>query len=74
MSELIEAFYQVDEKSIPNRELYAEALRRLNNLAEYRRLRIFAGNDTVPQSSGWCCSLARCSRFRINFLLRNEEH
>jgi hypothetical protein len=33
---------------MPNRELYAESLRCLNRLAEYRRLRIFAGNDTVP--------------------------
>ena len=48
MSGLITAFYQLDEKSFPNREIYAEALSRLNNLAEYRRLRIFTGNDTVP--------------------------
>jgi hypothetical protein len=48
MRRLLSAFYQIDEKSIPNRELYAETLTRLNNLAEYRRLRIFAGNDTVP--------------------------
>jgi uncharacterized protein DUF4239 len=41
-------FYQMDTQSMPNRELYAESLRRLNNLAQYRRLRIFAGNDTVP--------------------------
>jgi hypothetical protein len=41
-------FYQMDATSIPNRELYAESLRCLNNLAQYRRLRIFAGNDTVP--------------------------
>jgi hypothetical protein len=41
-------FAQVDASSIPNRELYGEALRCLNNLAQYRRLRIFAGNDTVP--------------------------
>jgi len=41
-------FYQMDEKSIANRELYAETLKRLNDLAQYRRLRIFAGNDTVP--------------------------
>ena len=41
-------FYQMDTQSTPNRELYAESLRRLNNLAQYRRLRIFAGNDTVP--------------------------
>ena len=48
MVKLITMFYQIDEKSVPNREIYAEALKRLNNLAEYRRLRIFAGNDTVP--------------------------
>src|SRR6266542_901089 len=41
-------FNQIDATSIPNRELYAESLRCLNNLAQYRRLRIFAGNDTVP--------------------------
>jgi len=41
-------FYQMDTQSMPNRELYAESLRCLNRLAEYRRLRIFAGNDTVP--------------------------
>ncbi len=45
---LMAIFYQMDEKSIPNRELYAETLTRLNALAQYRRLRIFAGNDTVP--------------------------
>jgi hypothetical protein len=41
-------FSQIDATSLPNRELYAESLRRLNNLAQYRRMRIFAGNDTVP--------------------------
>jgi Na+/proline symporter len=41
-------FAQVDANSIPNRELYAESLRCVNNLAQYRRLRIFAGNDTNP--------------------------
>jgi len=48
MARLITVFYQIDEKSVPNRELYAESLKGLNNLAQYRRLRIFAGNDTVP--------------------------
>jgi hypothetical protein len=48
MARLITVFYQVDEKSIPNRDLYSEGLKRLNNLAQYRRLRIFAGNNTVP--------------------------
>jgi hypothetical protein len=41
-------FSQMDSNSFPNRELYAESLQRLNNLAQYRRMRIFAGNDTVP--------------------------
>jgi Na+/proline symporter len=45
---LLTTFYQMDEKTIPNRELYAETLKRLNDLALYRRLRIFAGADTVP--------------------------
>jgi hypothetical protein len=41
-------FSQMDANTMPNRELYAESLRRLNNMAQYRRMRIFAGNDTVP--------------------------
>jgi Na+/proline symporter len=41
-------FGQVDANSISNRELYGESLRCLNNLAQFRRMRIFAGNDTVP--------------------------
>lgn len=45
---LIAVFDGMNDKSLPNRELYMESLRRINNLAEYRRLRIFAGNDTVP--------------------------
>ena len=47
-AQLRKLFYQIDSKSIPNRELYAESLRCLNNLAQYRRMRIFAGNNTVP--------------------------
>jgi Na+/proline symporter len=46
--ELKTLFNQIDVKSIPNRELYSETLRSLNTLAQYRRMRIFAGNDTVP--------------------------
>jgi hypothetical protein len=47
-AELRMLFNQMDATSIPNRELYAESLRCLNNLAQYRRMRIFAGNNTVP--------------------------
>ena len=45
---LIAEFDNMDDKALPNRELYLESLRRVNNLAEYRRLRIFAGNNTNP--------------------------
>jgi hypothetical protein len=48
MARLITVFYEIDENSISNKALYAESLKRLNNLAQYRRLRIFAGNDAVP--------------------------
>jgi uncharacterized membrane protein len=48
MLRLITVVYQVDAKSVPDREIYAETLKRLNDLAKYRRLRIFAGNDMVP--------------------------
>lgn len=48
MGALLTQFYQIDATSFPNKQMYAEALSRLNNLAEYRRLRIFNGNDTVP--------------------------
>src|SRR5206468_11001008 len=41
-------FAQVDAHSIPHRELYAESLRCVNNLAQYRRMRLFAVYDTVP--------------------------
>jgi hypothetical protein len=48
LRDLITLFNAMDETAAPNRELYAESLNRLNTLAEYRRLRIFAGNNTVP--------------------------
>jgi hypothetical protein len=47
-AELRTLFNQIDATSIPNKELYGESLRCLNNLAHYRRMRIFAGNDTNP--------------------------
>jgi Protein of unknown function (DUF4239) len=47
---LRELFTQIDASSIPNRELYSESLKCLNNLAQFRRMRIFANNDTVPEA------------------------
>jgi Protein of unknown function (DUF4239) len=48
LRELINLFNNMDQRSAPNRELYAESLRCLNKLAEYRRLRVFSGNNTIP--------------------------
>src|SRR5436305_3742069 len=48
MGKLIKVFYEMDEKSISKKALYAESITRLNNLAQYRRLRIFAANNAVP--------------------------
>jgi hypothetical protein len=45
---LITFFNKLDQRSAPNRELYSETLRCLNKLAEYRRLRVFAGTNTIP--------------------------
>jgi hypothetical protein len=47
---VMDVFYHPDAQVFTNRELYAETLRRLNNLAQDRRLRIFAANDTVPEA------------------------
>jgi len=47
---LMDVLYKTDPQAFPNRELYAETLTRLNKLAEDRRLRIFAANDTVPEA------------------------
>ncbi len=46
--EMLALFNGMDARQVPNRELYAESLKRLNDLAQYRRLRIFSGNNTVP--------------------------
>jgi hypothetical protein len=47
---VMDAFYDTNTQLFSNRELYGETLRRLNNLARDRRLRIFAANDTVPEA------------------------
>jgi Protein of unknown function (DUF4239) len=45
---LINLFNNMDQSSAPNRELYAESLSCISKLAEYRRLRVFSGNNTIP--------------------------
>ena len=47
---LIAFFNKLDQRSAPNRELYGETLRCLDKLAEYRRLRVFAGSNTIPSA------------------------
>jgi len=49
LRKLITLFNNLDQRAAPNRELYAESLNCLNKLAEYRRLRVFAGNNTIPR-------------------------
>ncbi len=46
--EITRLFNRMDPQQVANRELYAESLKRLNDLAQYRRLRIFSGNNSVP--------------------------
>lgn len=64
-SRLATLFDQMGQKSILNRELYAESLHSLNNLAQYRRLRIFAGSKTVPPVM-WLVLLV-CAVFTIAY-------
>ena len=47
---LMDVLYKTDAQLFSNKELYAETLRKMNNLAQDRRLRIFAANDTVPEA------------------------
>ena len=67
-------FAQVDASSIPNRELYGEALRCLNNLAQYRRMRIFAGNDTVPPVIWLVLLVGGVVRSLLHLFLWHEKH
>ena len=48
LKKVLAVFDAADDKSLANRDVYLESLRRVNDLAEYRRLRIFAGNNTMP--------------------------
>ena len=74
MARLITVFYEMDEKSIRNKELYTESLKRLNNLAQYRRLRIFAGNNAVATCDLVSPACWRGNHSFICLFLRNEQH
>ena len=41
-------FLGMDIKSLPNTIVYEEAFKRLNDMTQYRRLRVFAAKDSVP--------------------------
>src|SRR5260370_981252 len=47
-AEVLKDNHEVDAIIFHAFRLYCEGLRCLNNLAQYRRMRIFDGNDTVP--------------------------
>jgi len=45
---LMALFSKMDIKAIPNPYIYEESFKGLNNMLQYRRLRVFAAQDSVP--------------------------
>jgi hypothetical protein len=48
ISKLNRIFLNMDTKTMANTIVYEEAFKRLNDLGQYRRLRIFASKDSIP--------------------------
>ncbi len=48
IEKLWHVYLDLDVKLLPNVPIYEESLRRLNDLGEYRRLRIISSNDFIP--------------------------
>jgi hypothetical protein len=48
VSKLMGIFLGMDYKTLRNPAIYEESFKRFNDLAQYRRLRIFAAKDSVP--------------------------
>lgn len=48
VKKLNQIFLGMDVKTLPNTIVYEEAFKRLNDLGQYRRLRVFAAKDGVP--------------------------
>jgi hypothetical protein len=48
VSKLMRIFLAMDSKNISNPTVYEESFKRFNDLAQYRRLRVFAAKDSVP--------------------------
>ena len=74
LENLINLFNNMDQTSAPNRELYAESLRCLNKLAEYRRLRVFSGNNTIPSVIWMVLLTGGLITVCVHVLPRCEEH
>ena len=74
MKKLLTLFYQVDEKSVPNSEIYGEALKRLNNLAEYPSTENICGERHRPTRDLVGPACWQRDQYFVHLLLRNEEH
>jgi len=48
LAKLWNIYFTADVNSLPNQAAYAESLSRLNDLGEYRRMRIFSSRDRIP--------------------------
>ena len=48
MRKIMKLFLNMDVKNLPNEPAYEEAFRGFNVLAQYRRLRLFAGGNSIP--------------------------
>jgi protein-S-isoprenylcysteine O-methyltransferase Ste14 len=73
IAELWSLYFSAEEKSLPNQTAYQESLNRLNELGEYRRMRIFGSRDVIPPSLWFVllfCSLCSVS-FTFFFGVRN---
>lgn len=48
IEKMFKEYLSIDVKNLPNVYIYQESLKRLNELSEYRRLRLLSGNDYIP--------------------------
>jgi len=48
MKKIMKLFIEMDVRNLPNEPAYEEAFKRFNELAQYRRLRIYASKNSVP--------------------------
>jgi hypothetical protein len=48
MDNIFTEYLKMDVKTIPNPYIYQESLKRLNEILEYRRLRLFSNSNSIP--------------------------